>query len=67
MPPIDSIIWEYKLELLADFEATDNSLNEIESALNEMGNEGWELSYLYPKSGKNRAYCVAILKRPKSS
>ena len=61
------IIWEYKLEVLTDFEAIDKSLDEIQSALNQMGKEGWELTYLYPKSGKKKANCVALFKRPKSN
>ena len=59
--------WEYRLELLDDFEAKDDSLDKIAEDLNRLGEDEWELVHLSPKSGKGKTYSVAIFKRPKEA
>jgi hypothetical protein len=61
------MFWEYRVELLDDFEAKDDSLVRIGKDLNALGEDEWELVHLSPKSGKNKSYSVAILKRPKGA
>ena len=65
MTPASSMIWEYKVKVLPDFEASEKSLIQTEATLNQMGSEGGELVYLHPKSDKNRANCLAVPKRSK--
>jgi hypothetical protein len=56
--------WEYRAVSLGTFWSTPKD-EDFESALNELGEEGWEVISIYTHHSTNKTYVVA--KRPLTS